>query len=466
MDQSTIGDERIEQFRAGVLGDVILPDDTAYDDARGVWNGMIDKYPAVIVRCRGAADVARALEFAGEYDLRVAVRGGGHNVAGTAVCDDGLVVDLSEMTGVWVDPDNRTVRVQGGATWADVDHECQAFGLATPGGVVSDTGVAGLTLGGGLGHLRCKYGLSCDNVASVELVTATGEFLTASPDENPDLFWGLRGGGGNFGVVTGFEFDLHPVGPDVATCLVFYPGDRLASVLRAYRAFVSNAPDAVSTLVFAGELPEAELFPPDWVHEQKFAIMGCYAGPAADGERALAPLREFAEPIADLSDTMPYVEFQRVLDEDYPDGMRYYWTSIYLDGLSEPAIDRIAYWADAAPSPLSTVDIWQLGGAIADVDIDDSSFAGRHAPYLLGVEANWKDPERDTANVEWARDCLADMRQFSDGSVYLNFPGLLEDNDELMETTFGSAYDRLVALKDEYDPTNRFSLNQNVTPTT
>ncbi|WP_265111221.1 FAD-binding oxidoreductase [Halosolutus halophilus] len=465
MARLTIGDEQIERFRAGVRGDVIRPVDAAYDDARAVWNGMIDKYPGLIVRCRGAADVIRAVEFARQNDLRVAVRGGGHNVAGTAVCDDGLVIDLSEMTGVRVDPDERTAWVQGGATWADVDHETQAFGLATPGGVVSDTGVAGLTLGGGLGHLRCRYGLSCDNLVSVELVTATGEFLTASEDENPDLFWGLRGGGGNFGVVTGFEFDLHPVGPDVATCLVFYSGDRLAEVLRAYREFVLEAPDEISTLVFAGELPDEELFPAERVHEGKFAIMGCYAGPASEGERVLAPLREFADPIADFSGTMPYTDFQRVLDEDYPEGMRYYWKSLYLDGLSESAIDRIAYWAETAPSPLSTVDVWQLGGAIADVGVEESSFAGRHAPFLLGVEANWEDPETDAANVEWVRDCLTDMQQFSDGSVYLNFPGMLEDNDELMETTFGPAYERLVALKDEYDPTNRFSLNQNIKPT-
>ncbi|RZH67055.1 FAD-binding oxidoreductase [Natrinema altunense] len=464
MSSQIIGGEKLHKFEGTFRGTVIRPDDTDYDDARAVWNGMIDKYPALIARCRGTADVISAVNVARENDLPVAVRGGGHNVSGSAVCDDGLVIDLSELTSVRVDPDSRTARVEGGATWADVDHETQAFGLATPGGVVSDTGVAGLTLGGGIGHLRCKYGLSCDNLRSVDLVTADGEFLTASEDQNSDLFWGLRGGGGNFGIVTAFEFELHSVGPDVATCLVFYPSDQLADCLQAYREFVESAPDEVSTLVFAGELPDDDLFEDDDIHQQKFAIMGCYAGSVDDGTQALSALRELAEPIADFSGVMPYTELQRILDEDYPDGMRYYWKSLYLDGLSESAIDRIAYWADVAPSSLSTVDVWQLGGAIAQVDAEASAFAGRHAPYLLGVEANWERPENDEANIEWVRDCLDDMRQFSDGSVYLNFPGFFENGDEMMRTTFGPTYERLVALKDEYDPTNFFSRNQNIEP--
>ncbi|QLG62126.1 FAD-binding oxidoreductase [Halorarum salinum] len=464
MARRAIPDERIERFEAGLHGNLIRPGDVDYDDARTVWNGMIDRHPALIARCRGVGDVIAAVNFARENDLLVAVRGGGHNVAGTAVCDDGLVVDLSEMRGVRVDPDARTAWVQAGATWADVDHETQAFGLATPGGLVSETGVAGLTLGGGLSHLRCKHGLTCDNLSSMDLVTADGDYLTASEDENADLFWGLRGGGGNFGVVTGFEFDLHPVGPEVAMCLAFYSGDRMAECLRAYREYVASAPEEVSTLTTAGVMPDEELFPADAVDEAKIGIVGCHAGPVGEGQRALTPLRDLDEPIADFSGSMPYVELQRLFDEDYPDGMRYYWKSLYLDGLSGSAIERIAYWTDVAPSPLSTVDVWQLGGAIERVDVEDSAFAGRHAPFLLGVEANWERPEDDDANVEWVRDCLDDMRQFSDGSVYLNFPGFLEGGDELMRSTFGPTYERLVALKNEYDPTNLFSLNQNITP--
>lgn len=458
------GDEEVERFRVHLHGELIRPGDAEYDDARAVWNGMIDKRPGLIARCVGTADVITAVNFARENDLHVAVRGGGHNVAGTAVCDDGLVIDLSEMTGVWVDPEERTARVQAGATWADVDHETQAFGLATPGGVVSDTGVAGLTLGGGIGHIRCKYGLTCDNLVSADVVTADGEFLTASEDENPELFWGLRGGGGNFGIVTGFEFALHPVGPEVATCFVIYPGNKLAECLRTYREYIDSAPEEVSTLSSAGVMRDEDLFSTDVLDDLKIGFLGCYAGSPEEGEAALAPLRELAEPIADFSGRMAYTEFQQILDEDYPDGMRYYWKSLYLDGLSESAIDRIAYWADCAPSPLSTVDVWQLGGAITDVGVEKSAFAGRHASVLLGVEANWEDPATDESNIAWVRDCLDDMRQFSDGSVYLNFPGFLEDNDETMETTFGTAYERLVALKDEYDPTNVFSLNQNITP--
>ncbi|QIO23509.1 FAD-binding oxidoreductase [Haloarcula sp. JP-L23] len=454
----------VERFADGVHGAVIRPGDDAYDDARAVWNGMIDKHPAAIVRCAGVRDVIETVAFARKADVPLAVRGGGHNVAGTAVCDDGVVCDLSEMTAVRVDPAERTAWVQAGATWADLDRETQAFGLATPGGVVSDTGVAGLTLGGGIGHLRCRYGLTCDNLRAADLVTADGEFVTASEDTHPDLFWALRGGGGNFGVVTAFEFDCHPVGPEVATALVFYSGSEAKSCLRAYREYVETAPDTVSTLTSTGVMYDEDLFGDDVVGDFKFAVMGCYAGPPEEGEAALAPLQQFADPLVDVSAVRPYTEFQQILDADYPDGMRYYWKSLYLDALSDPAIDRIEYWGEKAPSPLSTVDVWELGGAITDTGIENSAFAGRHAPFLLGVEANWEDPAMDDANVQWVRDCLDDMRQFSDGSVYLNFPGFLEDNDETMAKTFGTAYDRLVAVKDAYDPTNLFALNQNVKP--
>ncbi|WP_368409171.1 FAD-binding oxidoreductase [Halocatena marina] len=464
METYAMDSEQIGQFETNIHGSVIRPEDVKYDEARTVWNGMIDRHPALIVQCSGSADVITTVNFARANGIPIAVRGGGHNVAGSAVRDDGLVIDLSEMTGVRVDPNERTAWVQAGATWADLDHETQAFGLATPGGVVSETGIAGLTLGGGLGHLRCKYGLSCDSLRSVEVVTADGEFLTASSVEHSELFWGLRGGGGNFGVVTAFEYGLYPVGPEVATCLVFYPGDQLSECLRVFREFVASAPEEISILAFSGVMPDEELFPADAVDDLKVGFLACYSGPAEAGERALLPLREITEPIADFSGTMPYIDFQQILDEDYPDGMRYYWKSIYLDGLSDTTIDRIEYWTDAAPSPLSTIDVWQLGGAITDTDIEESAFAGRHAPFLLGVEANWEEPGHDDANVRWVRDCLDDMRQFSDGSVYLNFPGFMEEGDAMMRTTFGPTYERLVELKDEYDPTNLFDLNQNIAP--
>jgi len=282
--------------------------------------------------------------------------------------------------------------------------------------------------------------------------------VTASETSYADLFWALRGGGGGLGVVTAFEFDCHPVGPEVATCLVFYPGDVATDCLQAYQAFVATAPDEVSTLTSTGVMADPDLFPADVVDDTKFGVIGCYAGDPEAGERALAPLRELAgaEPLADYSEVRKYVDFQRILDEDYPDGRRYYWKSLYLDGLPDSAIDRIAYWGGAAPSPLSTVDVWHLGGEIARVDAAESAFAGRHAPLLLGVEANWEDPAADDANVAWVRDCLDDMRQFSDGSVYLNFPGFFEEGEAMRRTTFGPAYERLVEVEEAYDPTGMF----------
>ncbi len=460
----TLSEDAIQNLIDRFHGEIVLPEDEGYDDARAVWNGMIDKYPSIIAYCSGTADVINAVNFARENELPVAVRSGSHNVAGSAVCDNGIVIDLSEMNGVWVDPEEQTAWVQAGATLGDVDHETQAFGLATPLGVVSDTGVAGLTLGGGIGHLRNKYGLSCDNITSVDVVTADGEYLTASENENEELFWGIRGSGDAFGIVTGFEFDLHPVGPEVATGLVFYSGNRAGEVLRAFRDIEESAPQELTTLVSIGVFPEEELFSADVVDALKIAILGLYADSPAEGEMAIEPLRALDEPLADFSGRMLYTEFQQLFDEDYPDGMRYYWKSLYLESLSDDVIDRSLEWAKASPSPLSTVDVWPLGGAITDIGLDESAFPGREAPCLLGVEANWIDPDQDEANITWARECLDDMRQFSDGSVYLNFPGFFEDSNEMMETTFGDAYDRIVALKTEYDPENVFRLNQNAKP--
>ena len=459
-------DRTLKEFRAGFAGDVICPNDAEYDEARALWNGMIDKYPGLILQCAGVADVIDAVNLARAHDLLVAVRGGGHNVAGSAVCDGGIVIDLSAMTGVWIDPDERTAWVQAGATLRDVDRETQVFGLATPLGVVSATEVAGLTLGGGLGHLRNKYGLSADNLASVDVVTPNGEYLTASPDENQDLFWGVRGGGGGFGVVTGFEFDLHPVGPEVSTVLAIYHGNDAGRVMRAFQEYNQSSPDEISVIASLGTMPDEELFPAKVIHELKIGMVGLYAGSPAKAETVIEPLRELAEPLVDFSGTMPYVDFQRAFDEDYPDGMRYYWTSLYLESLADEVVDRIIEWGNVAPSPLSTVDVWALGGAVADVGPDESAFQGRTAPYLLAVEANWEDPKMDEENVAWARDFLEDMQTFSDGSVYLNFPGFHEGGDETIELTFGDAYERLVEAKTTYDPANRLRVNQTVQPLT
>lgn len=460
-----VNETAVEEFTSGVRGTVIRPGDAAYDEARAVWNGLIDKRPAFVVRCAGVADVIAAVTFAREHDLPLSVRGGGHNVAGSAVVDDGLVVDLSEMNGVRVDPDARTVRAEGGATWADVDRETQAFGLATPGGVISDTGIGGLTLGGGFGHLTRKYGLSSDNLVSVDVVTADGELLTASEDAHEDLFWAVRGGGGNFGVVTSFEYRLHEVGPEVMAVLVFHPGDRAAEGLRFYREFLRDAPDEVSALAFYAWIPEDEEFPAEAHGEPALVFLANYAGGVEAGEAALRPLRAFAEPIADFSGPMPYTELQSMLDAEYPDGRRYYWKSINLGSLDDEVIDRIVEWAEKCPSKLSTVDVWGLGGAVADADPDATAFPSREVPFLLNPEANWDDPAADDENIAWVREFVADMREFSPGGLYVNFPGFGEEGEDLVRAVYGDHYDRLVAVKNEYDPENLFRSNQNVKPT-
>jgi FAD/FMN-containing dehydrogenase len=455
----------VADLQARMQGELIRPDDESYDEARKVWNGMIDKRPALIARCASAADVIASVNFARENGILLAVRGGGHNVAGTAVADGGLVVDLSPMKGVRVDPGRRTVRAEGGVTIGELDEETQKFGLATPMGVVSETGIAGLTLGGGLGWLRRKYGLSSDNLVSVDVVTADGHSLTASETENPDLFWGIRGGGGNFGVVTSFEYRLYPVGPEVMCAFVLYPGARAKEVLRLIEQYMAQASDEVSPLSFLGRVPHDALFPEEWHGEQYVALLAMHPGEVEEGERVLQPLRELGEPIADLSGVMPYVEVQKILDEDYPEGWRYYWKSVNVNRLDDEVIEHLIAHAEAAPSDHSTIDVWYQGGAMSRVGAGETAFGDRSAPYLLGIEANWEEkPQDDEANVAWARECVADMRQFSDGGMYLNFPGLLEEGQEMMRDAYGENYKRLVALKNEYDPTNLFRMNQNVKP--
>jgi FAD/FMN-containing dehydrogenase len=381
------------------------------------------------------------------------------------VCDGGLVIDLSAMQGIRVDPERRTVRAEGGATLGDLDRETQVFGLATPLGVVSKTGIAGLTLGGGIGWLRRKYGLSSDNLVSVDVVTADGRFLTASETEHEDLFWGIRGGGGNFGVVTSFEYRLYPVGPEVMFCFVLYPGDRAREVLRFGEEYMGVAPEEVSPVGVLGRVPPVELFPERWHGEPFVAFLAMYVGEAEDGERVLRPLRELGGTIADLSARMPYTEAQAILDEDYPDGWHYYWKSQNVDSLNDKVLDRLMNHAEAAPSEHSTIDVWYQGGAMARVGAAETAFGDRSSPILLGIEANWEDQRDDEANISWTRDCVADMRRFSSGGMYLNFPGFFEEGDNLMHDAFGANYERLVEIKNKYDPTNLFRLNQNIKPT-
>jgi len=463
---SALDEAVVEQFASRLRGELLRPGDAEYEEARQLWNGVIDKSPALIARCAGVEDVVASVNFARENDLLLAVRGGGHNVAGTASADGGLVVDLSAMKDIEVDPGRRTVRAGAGATIGELDEETQKHGLATPMGVVSETGIAGLTLNGGLGHLRRKHGLSSDNLVSVDVVTADGRFLKASEEENDDLFWAVRGGGGNFGVVTSFEYRLYPVGPEVMCAFVLYPGDRAKEVLRFAEVYMADATDEVSPLAVLGRVPRVEDFPEEWHGEQYVAILAVYAGPVEEGEEALRPLRELGDPIVDFSGPMPYVEVQKLLDEDYPDGWRYYWKSVNVDGLGDGVIEALIQHAEAAPSDHSTIDLWFQGGAMGRVGAGESAFGDRSAPILLGIEANWEpEPREDEANIAWARGCYADMRRFSGGGVYLNFPGFLEEGQGLMRDAYGENYERLVALKNEYDPANLFRLNQNIEPT-
>lgn len=449
----------------GFRGELITPDDSRYDEARAVWNGMIDRRPALIAQCKDTMDVIQAVHFAREKNMLLAVRGGGHNVAGLAVCDGGMVIDLSGMKGIVVNLSARTARAEAGVTWGELDRATQAYGLATPGGVVSETGIAGLTLGGGLGWLRRKYGLSSDNLSSVEIVTADGRLLTASETENADLFWGIRGGGGNFGIVTAFEYRLHPVGPEVMMAFVLYPFERAAEVLTFFREFAADAPDEISAFAVLGSVPAEPAYPEALHHKDYVLLAACYAGSVAEGRRLLQPLREQGEPMLDLSAPIQYVDMQMFLDADYPAGkLRYYWKSVYLNSLSDDAIDHLIMQAASRPSSHSTIDIWQLGGAISRFSPDASAFRNRHSPFLIGVEANWENQRDDVANMEWTRSCIQELQMFSDGSQYMNFPGFLEEGEQQMRTSFGRNYDRLVELKKKYDPTNLFRLNHNVKP--
>jgi FAD/FMN-containing dehydrogenase len=455
----------VDDLASSLRGELIRAGDADYEPARRLWNGMIERRPALIVRCAGPGDVVAAVNFARDNELPLAVRGGGHGVAGHALCDGGLVIDLSMMRGIDVDPGARRARAEGGCTLGDLDRETQRHGLATPLGVVTRTGIAGLTLTGGMGWMRRKYGLSCDNLISAQVVTADGRLLTAAESENDDLFWAIRGGGGNFGVVTSFEYRLHPVGPEVFVCFVFYPADRAAEVLQSCDRYLSGAPEEAAPLGILGRVPEAEEFPPESHGEPYVALLAPYPGDdPEEGERVLRPMREIAEPIADLSGVMRYMDAQAILDEDYPDGWRYYWKSVNVPDLSGAVIERLAGHAAAAPSPHSTIDVWYQGGAIARVGEDETAFANRGEPYLLGIEGNWEGERGSDENVAWVRDVFSDMRSFSGGGIYLNFPGFLEEGEELLHEGYGRNYARLVDVKTKYDPTNLFRLNANIEP--
>jgi len=460
----TLDADAIDGFAAGVRGAVLRPGDPGYDDARAIWNGLIDRRPALIVQCTGAADVVDAVNFAREQGLLLSVKGGGHNVAGNAVNDDGLVIDLSQMRGVHVDPSTRTVRVQGGATWGDCDRETQLFGLAVPGGVVSTTGIAGLTLHGGVGHLRRKHGLSIDNLLSVDIVTADGRPRRASATENEELFWAVLGAGSNFGVVTSFEFQAHPVGPMVAVAAVFYPLEDVRALLPAWRDYMASAPEELSSLALCWSVPPHDPFPPEHHGKAVLVVAAAYAGSVEDGEPVVQPLRELGRPVIDLSGPWPWLALQSGFDALFPKGGLYYWKSRALGELSEAAIDEIADFAARRPTPLTDIVIWHHGGAMSRVGETDTAYAGREAPFLVTGEASWTDPSQSDEAIAWGREFWEAMGRHSTGGLYLNFPGLGEEKEALVRAGYGANYERLAALKATYDPTNLFRMNLNITP--
>jgi FAD/FMN-containing dehydrogenase len=462
-------DENVQQeLQMTFQGAIHKPGDPLYDAARVIYNGMFDRHPGLILQCSGAADVIDAVNLARTHDLLVAVRGGGHNVAGNSMCDDGLVIDLSRMRGVHVDRKSGTVRVQGGATWGDVDRETLAFGQVVPGGIVSETGVAGLTLSGGLGWVRNKYGLSCDNLVSAEIVLATGELVNANEADNPELLWALKGGGGNFGVVTSFEFQLHPLDPVVQVAVVFYPIEDGVSILRQWRDWVVTTPAEVSSAFISWTGPASEHLPPP-VHGRSFVgTAAAYAGPVTDGEQVLEPLRHFGTPLAEIVAPLPFRMLQKAFDWAYPlDGsIRSYWKSLYVNELSDGAIETIIDAMKNKTSPYSLLNIPHFGPTVRNVPADATAFRTRSAPFMVSLDGNWTDKDDNgQRHIAWVRETWDKLQPYSDGSVYLNFVGAEDrDADKLTRAALGQNYDRLVAAKRKYDPENMFRLNQNIKP--
>jgi FAD/FMN-containing dehydrogenase len=461
----TAVEESLPDLRMRLRGEALTPSDPGYDQARIPFNAMLIDRPSLVVRPTGTADVIEAVNFARDNDIELTVRGGGHSVAGLSTSDGGMVVDLSLMNGVVVDPNAKLARVQGGALWGDVDRETQLHGLAAPGGVVSDTGVAGLTLGGGYGWLRRKYGLSCDNVVEAQVVGADGQVRTASVGENPDLYWAIRGGGGNFGIVTDFTFRLHPVGPVVAFTGVFYRQADAEQILRGYREYFRDAPDEISPEAISITMP-ADPHLPEPIHDQQcFVIAAVHAGEVEQGMELMQPLRELATPLADISQPMPYTAVQLAFDAFFPRGvLQTYWKSVYLPELPDEAVELIAGKGAERPTPLTIVDTYVHGGEISRVGGDDTAFGDRSMPYMVAVMGFWDDPADNADNIAWVRETAQEIGAFGSGT-YLNFTGLAEEDAGAgVADAFGPNLERLAGIKSKYDPDNFFRRNNNVLP--
>jgi FAD/FMN-containing dehydrogenase len=461
-DEIRFDDSAAEGLASILRGELVRPGDAGYEQHRKVWNGSIDRFPALVARCAGAADVIAAVRFARAHGLLVAVRGGGHSFPGYSVCDGGIVIDLSLMKGVRVDPSDRSVRAQAGVLLGELDRESQAFGLVVPAGFVSHTGLAGLTLGGGIGFTMRRFGLTIDNLLSVDLITADGEFVRASERENADLFWGVRGGGGNFGIVTEFEFRLSPLGPQVMAGPVFWPIDDAPNVLRFYRDWIADAPDDLMTLVIERRAPAIEGMPPDLVGERVIAVVSCYAGSVEDGERVLRPLKGLGAPALDLCEPRPFVEHQQMYDASFAAGWHYYFRSCDVAELNDDIIDIMVEHGRQIGSPISSAGVWQLGGAVARVGEDETAFNGRGAGHTFNINGNSQTAEGFEEEKAWARGLWTALEPYHT-SVYVNF--MMDEGEERVRQAYGPVkYERLRELKRTCDPDNVFRLNQNIPP--
>ena len=461
MATAEIEDRAVESLESQLRGFVLRRGDDGYDEARSVWNAMIDTEPALIVKCRGASDVISTVDLVRDLDLELAVKCGGHNVAGKGLSDE-VVADLSPMDGVRVDPDDRIARVQGGATMADLDRETQAHGLAVTGGIISSTGVAGLTLGGGWGRLGRKYGLAIDNLRSADVVTADGKLVHASDDENSDLFWALRGGGGNFGVVTSLEFDLHEVGPRIPGGVLAYAHADVEDVLRFYREFAADAPDAASVYAAFLPAPPEPPFPEEHWGEPLLLFRLFYAGDRADAETTFEPFLNHGNPVISSFEMMPYVEYQRISDDLFPEGRRYYWKSNYFQDLPDGLIDRLVEHTQELPTPYSSIFFEHLGGEINRVNPRSTAYPHRHPLFAITVSPSWTDPDDDDSMIQWARMVYEELAEYASEGVYVNV--LSNEGNERIREAYGDVYDRLRSVKREWDPDNFFRTNQNIEP--
>jgi FAD/FMN-containing dehydrogenase len=453
----------LEGLTMSLAGSVILPGDTGYEDSRTVWNAIIDRKPAFVVLCLGVSDVIKCVKFARSHNLLLCIKGGGHNIAGLGTADGAMMLDMSSMRGVWVDKGNKIARGQAGCLLGDVDRETQVHGLATVLGFVSLTGIVGLTLGGGFGYLTRRWGWTTDNVVGMDVVTADGQLVRASSDENEDLFWGLRGGGGNFGIVTGIDYKLYPVGPEVIGGAVAWPASEAPRVLELYRTLAKNAPPELTLVWFMRPAPPAPWLPADMHFKPIVALLACYSGDLEEGEKAVAPIKEFGNPVGDVLVRRPYTQLQSLLDGTQPKGRRYYWKSEYLPGI-DPAMDgKVIESAGKIPSPHSAVILFQLEGALNKLPADHSPVGNRDARFVLNIGGSWDHEEEDKTNIQWAKDTWNDLRPYSTGGNYINF--LTEDEGpERIKAAWGSGLEKLARVKAKWDPENVFRTNRNIKP--